>query len=237
MSPGPRWNWRYTANRWPTGKRREDVSFTVHRILATIAEDAERWAAMEDAPFNQRTAWRQWTPDAAKRLVGQRVDRPVTVEEKVAAVTDLTRDEEVAALVATDLLRRPAVAEQVAPDQKLRMVAELTRDERVAREVTRDLLRRPSVAREAMRDDTARTVVNRAQFDNSEAARERIRERVPAVRKIAYGRVPGPARLVSPVRRHARPAGSAAARAGVQRRRARSRSPRHHEGPFGGGLA
>ncbi|KJY41437.1 hypothetical protein VR41_12600 [Streptomyces sp. NRRL B-1568] len=179
-------DWRYTANRWPAGKRHEDVSFTVHRILATIPDDAERWAAIEDAPFNQRTGRRQWTPDAAKRLVGQRVDRPVTVKEKVAAVTDLTKDEEVAALVASDLLRRPAVTQQVAPERKLRVVAELTRDESVAQEVTRDLLRRPSVAREAMRDDTARMVVNRAQFDNSEAARERIRDRVPAVRKIEH---------------------------------------------------
>ncbi|GGP78133.1 DUF6192 family protein [Streptomyces abikoensis] len=118
--------------------------------------------------------------------MGQRVDRPVTVEEKVAAVSDLTRDEEVAALVATDLLRRPTVAQQVAPEQKLRAVAELTRDETVAQEVTRDLLRRPSVAREAMRDDTARMVVNRAWFGNSEAARERVRDRIPAVRKIEH---------------------------------------------------
>ncbi|MGW1077065.1 DUF6192 family protein [Streptomyces sp. NPDC002537] len=179
-------DWRWTASRWPAGRRREDVSFTVHRVLASIQDDGERWASIDDVPFNQRTGRRQWTPDAAKRLVGQRVDRPVTVEEKVAAVTDLTKDEEVATQVAADLLRRPTVAGQVAPDQKLRVVAELTRDETVAQEVTRDLLRRPSVAREAMRDDTARMVVNRAQFDNSEQARERIRERVQAVRKIEH---------------------------------------------------
>ncbi|WP_413813153.1 DUF6192 family protein [Streptomyces sp. OE57] len=28
-------------------------------------------------PFNQRTSQRRWTHDSAKRLVGQRVDRPV----------------------------------------------------------------------------------------------------------------------------------------------------------------
>ncbi|MFH9969190.1 DUF6192 family protein [Streptomyces mirabilis] len=28
---------------------------------------------MEDAPFNPRTGARQWTPDGAKRVVGQRV--------------------------------------------------------------------------------------------------------------------------------------------------------------------
>ncbi|MFE2332155.1 DUF6192 family protein [Streptomyces coelicoflavus] len=68
---------------------------------------------MEDAPFHPRTGARQWTPDGAKRVDGQRVDRPVAVDEKVQAVADLTRDDEVAAQVATDLLKRPAVTEHV----------------------------------------------------------------------------------------------------------------------------
>ncbi|MEV0210889.1 DUF6192 family protein [Streptomyces sp. NPDC050788] len=55
-------DWRYTANRWPKGRRKEGVSFTVHCILASVADDAERWAAIEDAPFNPRTGARQWTP-------------------------------------------------------------------------------------------------------------------------------------------------------------------------------
>ncbi|GHE75746.1 hypothetical protein GCM10018785_50100 [Streptomyces longispororuber] len=179
-------DWRYTANRWLTGKRKEGVSFTVHRILASVADEAERWAAIEDAPFNPRTGARQWTPDGAKRVVGQRVDRPVTVDEKVAAVADLTRDDEVAAQVATDLLKRPTVSEHVPPAEKMRVVTELTRDEATAQEVTRDLLRRPAVARSTMRDDTTRMLVNRAQFDNTAESREKIRERVPAVRKIEH---------------------------------------------------
>ncbi|WP_283779175.1 DUF6192 family protein [Streptomyces durmitorensis] len=65
---------------------------------------------MEDPPFNQRTGRRGWTNDGAKRLVGQRVDTPVSVEEKVQAVTDLTGDDEVAAQVAVTLLRRPEAA-------------------------------------------------------------------------------------------------------------------------------
>ncbi|MFB7055357.1 DUF6192 family protein [Streptomyces vinaceus] len=35
-----------------------------------------------------------------------------------------------------------------------------------------------------MRDDTTRPLLNRARFDNSERAREPLREGVPAVRKI-----------------------------------------------------
>ncbi|MER5757415.1 DUF6192 family protein [Streptomyces sp. NPDC002088] len=146
-------DWRYTANRWPKGKRKEGVSFTVHRILASVVDEDERWAAIEDAPFNPRTGARQWTPDGAKRVVGQWVDRPVTVDEKVQAVADLTRDDEVAAQVATDLLKRPAVTEHVTPAERVRVVTELTRDDTVAQQVTTDLLRRPAVARKTMRDD------------------------------------------------------------------------------------
>lgn len=42
----------------------------------------------------------------------------MTVGEKVRAVADLTRDGEVAAQVATDLLKRPAVTEHVTPAEK-----------------------------------------------------------------------------------------------------------------------
>ncbi|MFJ3401982.1 DUF6192 family protein [Streptomyces microflavus] len=155
-------DWRYSANRWPEMRRKEGVSFTVHRILASVVDEDERWAAIEDAPFNPRTGTRQWTPDGAKRVVGQRVDRPVTVDEKAQAVADLTRDDEVAAQVATDLLKRPAVTEHVTPAEKIRVVTELTRDDTVAQEVTTGLLRRPAVARKTLRGDTTRMLVNRA---------------------------------------------------------------------------
>ncbi|MER6288438.1 DUF6192 family protein [Streptomyces sviceus] len=98
----------------------------------------------------------------------------------------LTRDDEVAAQVATDLLKRPAVTEHVTPAERVRVVTELTRDDIVAQQVTTGLLRRPAVARKTMRDDTARMLVNRAQFDNSNETRDRIRERTPAVRAIEH---------------------------------------------------
>jgi hypothetical protein len=108
------------------------------------------------------------------------------VDEKVRAVADLTRDDEVASQVATDLLKRPAVTEHVTPAERVRVVTELTRDDTVAKDVTSSLLRRPAVARTAMRDDTTRMLVNRAQFDNSNETRDRIRERTPAVRAIEH---------------------------------------------------
>lgn len=143
-------DWRWVSSRWPAGMRKDGVSWTVHKILASIQDEAERWVAIEDAPFNSRSGKGQWTRDEAKRLVGQQVDRPITVEEKVRAVKDLTRDDE------------------------------------VATRVTSELLQRPRVARQAMRNDDTRFTVNRAQFDNSEEAREKIRDRVPAVREIEH---------------------------------------------------
>lgn len=179
-------DWRWTASRWPADKRRDGVSHTVHKILASIQDEDERWVAIEDAPFNSRSGRKQWTSDGAKRLVGQQVDRPVTVEEKVRAVTDLTRDDDVAAQVTASLLRRPDTAKSLAPADRVRVVQELTRDDEVATSVTSELLQRPRVARQAMRDDTTRFTVNRAQFDNSEETREKIRDRVPAVRQIEH---------------------------------------------------
>ncbi|WP_397334574.1 DUF6192 family protein [Nonomuraea sp. 3-1Str] len=50
----------------------------------------------------QEAQTRRWTQDAAKREVGQRVNRPTTVQEKVNKVHDLLEDEKAAAQVATD---------------------------------------------------------------------------------------------------------------------------------------
>ncbi|MER6914623.1 DUF6192 family protein [Streptomyces sp. NPDC000594] len=69
---------------------------------------------------------------------------------------------------------------------KARVIREPARDDKVAATVTSELLQRPRVALRAMRNDDVRFTVNRAQFDNSEESRERIHERVPAVRRIEH---------------------------------------------------
>jgi hypothetical protein len=53
-------------------------------------------------------------------VVGHQVSRPVTAQEKIRAIHTLARDEEVAAAVTTDFLRRPAVASQVSAVDKVR---------------------------------------------------------------------------------------------------------------------
>ncbi|MEU9028944.1 DUF6192 family protein [Streptomyces sp. NPDC048383] len=81
---------------------------------------------------------------------------------------------------------RPETAASLPAAERVRVVQELTRDGEVATQVTSRLLQRPRVAREAMRDDDTRFTVNRAQFDNSEQTRDKVRERMPAVRRIEH---------------------------------------------------
>lgn len=83
----------------------------------------------------------RWTTDEARRRVG----RQVTPQEKISTIHTLATDEQVAATVNSDLLRRPTVVAQVEQDDKVRVVEELTRDDHVAAKATTGLLRRPAV--------------------------------------------------------------------------------------------
>jgi transposase len=78
--------------------------------LAAISDPEERWAAIKDPPVDERTGKRRWTPETTRKRVGYHGPGPETAQEKVEAVHDLVVDEQVAAQVVTDLLRRPAVA-------------------------------------------------------------------------------------------------------------------------------
>ncbi|GAU70630.1 Ku protein [Streptomyces sp. NBRC 110611] len=79
------------------------------------------------------------------------VDNPETAQEKVTAIHRLARDEEVAATVTTDFLKRPQVAAKVSAENKVRAVEEFTRDESVAASAATSLLRRPDVAFRTMK--------------------------------------------------------------------------------------
>ncbi|MFD6286324.1 DUF6192 family protein [Streptomyces sp. NPDC060205] len=120
--------YRYTAARWPAGQRAEGVSFEIHRILEKLEDRFERIAS---PPRHPRSGKPRWTGDAAKRLVGWQVDTPRSVQEKVEAIHDLARDEQVAARVATDFLRRPAVAFHAANDRTARHLFNKAQTDRV----------------------------------------------------------------------------------------------------------
>lgn len=63
-----------------------------------------------------------WSQDAARRVVGQQVDHPVTVAEKARAIVELARDEQVAVAAVDGLLRRPEVAFKVMADSVARHI-------------------------------------------------------------------------------------------------------------------
>lgn len=113
--------YRWVSSRWPAERRDPAVGWTVHKTLAAIHDEDERFAAIGNPPEHPRLG-RVWTQDGAKRLVGQSVEHPVTVQEKVSAIHDLARDEQVAVAVAADLLRRPEVAFKAMADRTARHI-------------------------------------------------------------------------------------------------------------------
>nr|WP_253267633.1 DUF6192 family protein [Streptomyces asoensis] len=107
------------SSRWPKESRRADVSHTIHKILAGIPDEQERFEAVTPPP-SPRGGQARWTHDSAKRMVGWKVDSPESVQEKAEAIHDLATDDAVAAAVTTDFLRRPAVANKAMADDTAR---------------------------------------------------------------------------------------------------------------------
>ncbi|MEU9234513.1 DUF6192 family protein [Streptomyces subrutilus] len=126
---------RWVASRWPKQHRQARVSFTVHRILAAISNEEERFTAILTPPGGKA----RWFPDDASRRVGRQVERPITPQEKVSAIHTLARDEEVAAVITGDLLRRPSVIAQVRQEDRISAAHVLVED--APREHTRDWMR------------------------------------------------------------------------------------------------
>ncbi|MEW2354231.1 DUF6192 family protein [Spirillospora sp. NPDC029432] len=126
-------DYRWVSARWPEPRRAAGVSHRVHSILAAISDERARWERITRPPVLERTGERRWTTDAASRVLGWQVQRPESAGEKVRAIHDLARDEEVAAAVATDLLRRPAVARQAMADDTARHLVNRAQTEQAQR--------------------------------------------------------------------------------------------------------
>ncbi|WP_258314952.1 DUF6192 family protein [Streptomyces sp. Act143] len=73
---------RQTASKWPKDRRVAEVSFAVHNILASIADEEERFATILTPPPGRA----RWTPDEANRRTGRQVVKPVTPQQKVSAI-------------------------------------------------------------------------------------------------------------------------------------------------------
>lgn len=68
-------DYRWVASRWPKEHRRADVSHTIHKILASIPDEKERFEAVASPPAHPRGGPARWTHDSAKRIVGWK-ERP-----------------------------------------------------------------------------------------------------------------------------------------------------------------
>ncbi len=145
---------RWTASPWPKGRRVASVSYTVHRIVAGIADEEQRFQTIGAPPRGKS----RWTPDEAKRQAGRQIVHPVTPQERVSAIHTLAKDEEVAATVTGDLLRRPAVVAQVKPADKVRAVEELSREDEVAAAIAPEILWRPAVVAKVKAADKVKVV-------------------------------------------------------------------------------
>ncbi|MFB6781549.1 DUF6192 family protein [Streptomyces sp. NPDC056352] len=53
-----RWRTGWTASCWPQAQRKGRISFTVHKTLASVQDEHERSAAIQDEPFNMRSSTR-----------------------------------------------------------------------------------------------------------------------------------------------------------------------------------
>ncbi|MFE6849024.1 DUF6192 family protein [Streptomyces sp. NPDC057686] len=80
---------RWTASKWPAQHRCASASFMVHRILASIENEEERFTAILNLP----TGKKRWTADEANRRTGRQAPRPVTPQEDSALHT-VTQGEE-----------------------------------------------------------------------------------------------------------------------------------------------
>lgn len=192
---------RWVSSRWPAQHRQRGVSYNVHKILASINDDQQRWDQILDPPLNERTGRKEWTDDAAKRAVGQKVSHPVTAVEKVQAIHDLAVDEQVASTVVSDLLRRPEVAFKAMSDTVARGAVNRAQFEHSRQVVERTMP--PAAARSlgemrqrgeylelvtactAFTAAIGRTIPNLAGVDLREAEQNVLRQQVAKVRATA----------------------------------------------------
>ncbi|WP_202911024.1 DUF6192 family protein [Mycobacteroides abscessus] len=110
-------DYRWVSSRWPKNQRVHGVSHHIHKVFA--GRD-DRFSLIRTPPQDARTGEHRWSTDAACRRIGWTPRTPVSSQEKVNRVHDLTKDDTVAVAVARDLLKRPNVAFQTMSDHSAR---------------------------------------------------------------------------------------------------------------------
>lgn len=125
--------YRWVASRWPAQHSRHEVPYYMHKTLASLRDDEERWERITKPPLDKRTQTHRCTDTAAKQAVDQKFADTTSVQHKVERIHDLARDEQVAAAVSTDLLRRPEVAFKAMTDTTARIWSTVRRSTRPGR--------------------------------------------------------------------------------------------------------
>ncbi|MEV5788092.1 DUF6192 family protein [Streptomyces sp. NPDC052287] len=74
---------RWTASRWPADRRRKTESFTVHRVLAGIDDERERFAAIDELPDGKT----RWTVDDATQRLGTQGKTPAAQQGTTTVIT------------------------------------------------------------------------------------------------------------------------------------------------------
>lgn len=112
--------WRWVADAWPTDRRSDNASYSVHRVLAP---HPDRFELIRQPPLDRRGR-RHWTVDAAARAVGRAgsivSDDQDYASTKVREIRKLASDDVVASAAAAELLSRPDVAGRVMADPNTR---------------------------------------------------------------------------------------------------------------------
>ncbi|MFJ5535390.1 DUF6192 family protein [Streptomyces sp. NPDC093261] len=114
-------SYRWVSSRWPKERRRADVSHTIHKVLASIPHEQERFEAVNTPPPSLRGGQPRWTHASVKRVVGLK-SIPWRASRRVEAIHDPAIDDAVAAVVTTDFLRRPAVASKAMADLRVQRI-------------------------------------------------------------------------------------------------------------------
>lgn len=105
------------ARQWPETKRREDVSFTVHRTLAYVRS---RYILIRKDPYDPFTKENHWTVNEAEKVAHRAVGTPTNQEERLAHTRRLLHTDDDAAKAVTEMLGRPDVRARLASDQHAR---------------------------------------------------------------------------------------------------------------------
>ncbi|MFD7734562.1 DUF6192 family protein [Kitasatospora phosalacinea] len=105
------------AQRWPKDKRREDVPYTVHEVLAY---SPQRFSLIRNAPRDPFTGEHRWTVNEAKRAAARSPATPTNRQERLDKARHLLSNDEDAAEAVGELISRPDVRARVVADQRNR---------------------------------------------------------------------------------------------------------------------